>query len=151
MNENTDAASMDSQGAMPHHPFFDRFGPHSALDCLDAMNRVACVIDVFSHLTLSNDADEGLSSRAAYGYTWLSESARETLTYCSRRLSTLSHERRTEEKEQARYLSALLASLSALQDRERDYVLNAMAAQLDITRSDVDTFIDRTAQGETET
>lgn len=148
MTKKAEVTSTDNGGTVPRHPFFDGFAPYSVLDCLDAINRIACVVDMFNHLNLGNDIDEGLSSRAADGYTWLSESVRETLVYTSRRLSALNGKRHEEAQEKARYISALLGSLSVLKNSERDIVLNAMAAQLEITRSDVDAFINSTSAGQ---
>ncbi len=111
MVETTKTVDADAGGAIPQHPFFDRFGPHSALDCLDAIDRIACVIDMFNHLNLSNDTDGGLSSRAAFGYAWLSESMQTTLIYCSRRLVTLGRKQHDEAQDSAS-LSILASSVT---------------------------------------
>ena len=124
------------------HPFFDNANPPSSLDCRDALDRAACVVELFNHLKLGGDVD-GLSPKAASGYIWLSETLRETLSYASHRLSSLSQERAKTDGERARYLSALLKSLTVLNTPDRDCVLNDMAARLQITRGDVDAFIDR--------
>lgn len=147
MSKNTQTIDTNTGVAMPRHPFFDTCAPHNALDCLDAINRAASVIELFDYVTMTSER-EGLSSRATDGFVWLSESVRATLIYCSKRLTTLGGERRDEAQEKARYVSALLDSLSTLKNGERDIVLNAMAAQLEITRSDVDAFIGDTSTGE---
>ena len=45
-------------------------GEPTALDCLDAINRTASVIELVSHLDLEGDGD-GLSPRAVSGYWWI--------------------------------------------------------------------------------
>lgn len=124
------------------HPFFDTADPPSSLDCRDALDRAACVVELFNHLKLDSDVD-GLSPKAASGYAWLSETLQETLSYTSHRLSLLGQKQAKTDRKKTRYLSALLKSLSVLDSTDRDCVLNDMAARLQITRGDVNAFIDR--------
>lgn len=94
-------------------PFFDTANPPSSLDCRDTLDRAACVFELFNHLKLGGDVD-GLSPKAASGYIWLSETLREAFSYTSHHLSSLSQERAKADSENARYLSALLKSLTIL-------------------------------------
>lgn len=123
------------------HPFFDTADPPSSLDCLDAIDRMASVVELFCHLKLDSE-EGGLSPAAVSGYLWLSETLKETLLYTSRRLSRIAQRRGEDDREKAMYETALLESLSELDDADRGYVLNAMAARLGITRPEVDAYVD---------
>ena len=127
------------------HPLFDSTNPPGALDCLDAIDRAACIIDLLSYLDRSEDAEGGLSERAVAGHRWLSEMLRDTLVFSGRRLAALNRKHGEKHREKDRYLQAVLKSVTALKDADRNSVLDAMAAELQITRSELDACIEQAA------
>lgn len=123
------------------HPLLDTTnGEPTALDCLDAINRAASVIELVSHLDLEGDGD-GLSPRAASGYWWIQRMLRDTLLSATKRLACLNRKGRENARRDASCLSALAQSLTDLDTAAQDHVLDAVAVSLRVDRSAVDRFV----------
>jgi len=127
---------------MPRHPFFDFDNDQASfIDCIDAINRVDAMIELCDFLKLDGDSEGGLTLKAAFGYYWVSVLTRGTLCYVSDRLRVLDRQQQEKHQSKAAYLSALLKALPTLGGINYDRFLNSTAAQMDITRSDLDQFI----------
>lgn len=125
------------------HPLLDTTnGEPTALDCLDAINRSASVIELVSHLDLEGDGD-GLSPRAASGYWWIQRMLRDTLLFATRRLACLHRQGHENARRDAHCLSALAQSLTTLDTAAQDHVLDAAAMSLQVDRSAVDRVVNK--------
>lgn len=125
------------------HPLLDTTnGEPTALDCLDAINRSASVIELVSHLDLEGDGD-GLSPRAASGYWWIQRMLRDTLLFATRRLVYLNRQGRDNARREANCLSAFVQSLNTLDTEAQDHVLDAAAVSLRMDRSVVDRYVNQ--------
>jgi hypothetical protein len=132
---------------IPHHPFFEFTKDRASfIECIDAINRVESVIELCDFLKLDGDSEGGLTPKAAFGYYWVSVLTRGTLSYVSDRLMVLNRQQREKHQGKASYLSALLRALPALDSVNRDRFLNSAAAQMSITRSDLDQIIRKTTE-----
>ena len=134
-------AIQTSEETPPCHPLFKTPAPPDITACLDAIDQAAYVVELFGYLELNRDHEGGLSLEAQNGYYGLSAMVSNTLLYASSRLSTLHRERIKAERKNSRYLAALSKSLSALNHEVQDSLLNAIAAEVDATRADVDEFL----------
>ena len=125
------------------HPLLDTTnGEPTALDCLDAINRAASIIELVSHLDLEGDGD-GLSPRAASGYWWIQRMLRDTLLFATRRLACLHRRGHENARRDAHCLSALAQSLTTLDTTAQDHVLDTAAMSLQVDRSAVDRVVNR--------
>lgn len=125
------------------HPLLDTTnGEPTALDCLDAINRSASVIELVSHLELEGDGD-GLSPRAASGYWWIQRMLCDTLLYATKRLARLNRQGQDNARREANCLSAFVQSLHTLDTATQDHVLDAAAVSLRVDRSAVDRFVNK--------
>jgi hypothetical protein len=132
---------------IPHHPFFEFANDQASfIECIDAINRVESMIELCNFLNLDGDSEGGLTPKAASGYYWLSVLTRETLSYVGDRLVELNRQQREKHQGKAAYLSALLRSLPSLGGVNRDRFLNNAAAQMNITRSELDQFVRKTTE-----
>lgn len=130
---------------IPRHPFFEFANDQASfIECIDAINRVESMIELCNFLNLDGDSEGGLTPRAASGYYWLSVLTRETLSYVSDRLMALNKQQREKHQGKAACLSALLMSLPSLGGVNRDRFLNSAAAQMNISRSELDQFVCKT-------
>ena len=127
---------------IPNHPFFE-FSKDQAtfIQCMDAIDRVEAIAELCNFLKLDSDSEGGLTPKAAFGYYWISVLTRGTLSYVSGRLMDLNREQQEKHQRKAAHLSALLTSLPTLGSVNRDRFLNNAAAQMDITRSDLDQLV----------
>ena len=126
------------------HPLLDIAEPPTEADCLKAIDRAAGLIELLNHLT----TDRGLSVRAAVAHEKLSKMLQATLRYSSYRLRHLGRKRRDKAHQQTRYLSALARAQAILDGDDQDRVLDAVAAQLQIERPAVDSFVSRATRSE---
>jgi len=127
---------------IPRHPFFEFANDQASfIECIDAINRVESMIELGNFLNLDCDSEGGLTPKAASGYYWLSVLTRETLSYVSDRLLELNKQQQEKHQGKAAYLSALLMSLPSLGGVNRDRFLNNAAAQMNISRSELDQFV----------
>ncbi len=125
------------------HPLLDTTnGEPTALDCLDAINRSASVIELVSHLDLEGDGD-GLSPRAASGYWRIQIMLRDTLLFATKRLACLHRQGQDNAQREANCLSAFVQSLNTLDPATQDHVLDAAAVSLRVDRSAVDQFVNK--------
>ena len=130
---------------IPRHPFFDFANDQASfIECIDAINRVEAMIELCDFLKL--DSEGGLTPKATLGYYWLSVLTRGTLSYVSDRLLALHRHQQEKYQGMAAYLSALLMSLPSLGGVNRDRFLNSAAAQMDISRSELDQFVRKTTK-----
>ena len=132
---------------IPQHPFFELTKDRASfIGCIDAINRVESVIELCDFLKLDSDSEGGLTPKAAFGYYWLSVLTRGTLSYVSDRLMVLNRQQREKHQGKDTYLSALLRALPALDSVNRDRFLNSAAAQMIISRTELDQFIRKTTK-----
>ena len=125
------------------HPLLDTTnGEPTALDCLDAINRAASIIELVSHLDLEGDGD-GLSPRAASGYWWIQRMLRDTLLFATKRLACLNRKGQDNARREANCLSAFVQSLNGLDTAAQDHVLDAAAMSLRVDRSTVNRFVNK--------
>ena len=89
-----------------------------------------------------DDDEGGLSPDAAFGFYWVTVLTRSALTYVSTRLVILGRENEGQFKQTSAYLSALSRSLPSIGPEHREHLLNHMAALLNVTRPEVDQFIE---------
>ncbi len=127
------------------HPLFDTTIHPNRLDCLEALDRAACVIELLEHLDPDQQTQGQLTPRATSGYRHLAQMLYETFAYSSHRLAVLSRKwqrkHRCKVRRKVRNLAALPQSLAPLNTVDRDHSLNAMTSRLQLTRSDIDTLI----------
>jgi hypothetical protein len=75
---------------IPTHPFFELTGDRTSFShCLDVIDRVNAVIELFSCLKLNDEVESGLTPKAANGYFWVSSLMGGALSYVSDRLIML--------------------------------------------------------------
>ena len=128
--------------ALPPHPFFEAVNdPPNLTDCINAIDRAYSVIALCDALKLDEE-EGGLSPDAAFGFYWVTVLTRSALSYVSTRLVALDHENKERDKQTSVYLSALSHSLPTIGSEHRERVLNHTATQLNVTRSEVDQFIE---------
>jgi hypothetical protein len=138
------AMNMQTTGcALPGHPFFETANdPANFTDCINVIERVSAVIELFDALTLDEE-HAGLSPNAAFGFYWIIVLMRSALDYVSKRLVLLESEKVELHRQESAFCSALIQSLYTLDDGIRHRFLNSTAAQMDVARSEVDQFIER--------
>ncbi len=145
MSEQKTASPIDTPEPaqpIPRHPFFDFDNEHASfIDCIDAIDRIGAVIELCDFLKLDGDSEGGLTPDAAFGYYWISVLMRGTLSYVSDRLRVLDRQQQENHQSKATCLSALLKALPTLGGINHDRFLNNTAAQMDISRSELDQFI----------
>jgi hypothetical protein len=128
--------------SIPRHPFFESAGEQASFSqCLDAIDSVNAVIELCHCLKLDGDTEGGLTPMATYGYHWVTILMQGALAYVNDRLIVLNKQQLEEHQTTSAYLSALLASLPALDDANVERFLNRTASQMGITRSGLDRFI----------
>ncbi len=138
---NTPIDDLEEKCVLPRHPLFDTDKDQAGFtDCVDAIDRVRSIIALYDFLELGDDCG-GLSSDAAFGCYWINVMNRGALSYVSDRLMDLDKQNGQRLKLKSAYLSALAASLPALGRKNRDRLLNNIAAKMDITRATVDQYI----------
>ncbi len=127
---------------VPSHPLFELSGREASfIECVDAIDRVSSVIELYNFLGQGADSGQELSPRAESAYWKLLRMLCESLGYISDRLMVLHREQGHTKRRDAEYLQALLSALPTLGTVNRDRYLNRVAAQLDISRSVVDQYI----------
>ncbi|MES9834416.1 MAG: hypothetical protein ABW139_19450 [Candidatus Thiodiazotropha sp. DIVDIV] len=89
-----------------------------------------------------DDDEGGLSPDAAFGFYWVTVLTQSALTYVSTRLVILGRENEGQFKQTSAYLSALSWSLPSIGPEHREHLLNHMAALMNVTRPEVDQFIE---------
>ncbi|MES9863276.1 MAG: hypothetical protein ABW157_22170 [Candidatus Thiodiazotropha sp. LLP2] len=135
-------STQKTDDGLPSHPFFENvIDQASFTDCINAIDRVRTVISLSDALTLDEEQG-GLSPDAAFSFYWVTVLTRSALSYVSDRLLALSREDEERQEQESAYPSALFNSLPALSDECRERLLHNMAAQMDITRSDIEQFIE---------
>lgn len=89
-----------------------------------------------------DEEEGGLTPDAAFGFYWVTVLTRSALAYVSARLVALDRENEEGDKQTSAYLSALSRSLSTIGPEHREHLLNHTAARLNLTRPEVDQFIE---------
>ena len=124
------------------HPFFEGVpGQPKVTDCINAIDRARSVMALCDALQLDEEAG-GLSPDAAFGFYWLTVLARNALAYVGSRLIEWDRENQTKHQQASALLSALLDALPAHGDEHRECVLNQAAAQMMLTRPEIDRMIE---------
>ncbi|MES9853632.1 MAG: hypothetical protein ABW170_17585 [Candidatus Thiodiazotropha sp. L084R] len=128
--------------ALPPHPFFETVNnPPNLTDCINAIDRAYSMIALCETLKLDEE-EGGLSPDAALGFYWVTVLTRSALSYVSARLVALDRENERRCKQTSAYLSALCRSLTTIGPEHRGHLLNHMATRLNVSRSEVDQFIE---------
>jgi hypothetical protein len=128
--------------SIPRHPFFESAGEQASFSqCLDAIDSVNAVIELCHCLKLDGDTEGGLTPMATYGYHWVTILIQGALSYVSDRLIMLNRHQQKAHQKKSAYLSALLTSLTTLDEVDSERFLNSAASHIGITRSGLDQFI----------
>ncbi len=126
---------------LPSNPLFrSPSGQASFGECIEAIGHVNEVIELFDFLEL-DDSRGGLSLNASYGLYWINLMMRGALSYIGERLTVLNKQVAEDYWQESVCLSALAASLETLGRENRERFLNSAAAQMKISRPELDNFV----------
>lgn len=140
---NTPIDDLEKEYALPQHPLFDTDKNQASFsECIDVIDRVRSIIALYDFLEVDDDRG-GLSTDATFGCYWINTMNRDALSYVSDRLMTLYKKSGEIRRQESASLSALSTSLSTLDNKNRERFLNCFAAQLNITRNEIEQYVDQ--------
>lgn len=126
---------------LPSNPLFRSPSGHASFgECIEAIGHVNEVIELFDFLEL-DDSRGGLSLNASNGFYWINLMMRGALSYISERLTVLNKQVAEDHWQESICLSALATSLETLGRENHERFLNGVAAQMKISRPELDNFV----------
>ena len=147
---NRDSTQSEPQ-VSPHcknlrHPLVHDPCAYSYLDCMDILENVTNLLDLFQHVDMEEEGDHGgLSGKAACALFGLAAMLEDTLSYVTLNLENAWWQRdaiedgkRIEERMQK---SVLVKALQALKNNGQPQIYSHIASCLNITSADVKAFV----------